>query len=120
MDLRKKVSSGEERSRALGALVGGMSVGVVAACYGVNRSTLWRWRAALLRGQGLEPGCSPGGERKIGPEQESALLAQLRAHSDATIDEHLALWRGEQGQQVSRATMGRAIQRLGWTRKKRA
>ena len=113
------ISTADVRSRALGALIGGMKAGVVAALYGVNRSTLWRWHAQLCSGQGLEPGHSPGGPRKIGVEQHVTLEVQLRAHSDATLEEHAALWHQQQRQRVSRATMARAITRVGWTRKKR-
>jgi hypothetical protein len=41
----------------------------------------------------------------------------VEAHPDATLDEHLALWR-EQGHSLSRATIDRAIKRLKLTYKK--
>jgi transposase len=107
------------RERALAACLSGMKQESVAALYGVNRSTLWRWRQQVLQGRGLDPGRSPGGPRKISREQEGSLEAQLRAHPDATLDEHLALWTQGQGPSVSRATMARSISRLGWSRKKR-
>jgi transposase len=96
-----------------------MKTGVVAALYGVHRSTLWRWREQLSCGHGLEAGHSPGGPRKIDVAQHPALAAQLGAASDATLEEHMVLWHQQQGQLVSRATMARAIVRVGWTRKKR-
>jgi transposase len=60
----------------------------------------------------------PGGPRKISREQEAILCARLEAEPDATVLEHCAWWAEHQGQQVSEATMWRAIRRLGWTHKK--
>ena len=61
----------------------------------------------------------PGCPRRIGPEQEAALRARLEAASDATVLEHCAWWAEQSGQQLSEATMWRAMRRLGWTQKKR-
>lgn len=120
-----KVTNRDQRGRAIRAILCGMKKGDVAACYGVNRSTLWRWHHQLISGKGLDPKRSAGGKRAIGADREGALEAQLRAHPDATLEEHVALWQQQTGQKVSRATMGRAtmgraITRLGWSRKKRA
>src|SRR5215467_11163102 len=61
----------------------------------------------------------PGYPRRIGPEQEVVLRARLEAAPDATVLEHCAWWAEQSGQQLSEATMWRAIRRLGWTQKKR-
>jgi transposase len=61
----------------------------------------------------------PGYPRRIGPEQEAALRARLEAAADATVLEHCVWWAQQHGQQLSEATMWRAIRRLGWTPKKR-
>jgi transposase len=61
----------------------------------------------------------PGYPRRIGPEQEAALRTRLEAAPDATVLEHCAWWAEQSGQQLSEATMWRAIRRLGWTHKKR-
>src|SRR5258706_7064193 len=52
-------------------------------------------------------------------EQLAILVAQVREHDDATADGHTDLWNESQAFHVSRSTMGRALQKLGWTRKKR-
>lgn len=52
-------------------------------------------------------------------EQLAVLAEQVGEQADATIDEHLDLWNARQSVQVSRARMGRALQKLDWTRKKR-
>src|SRR6478672_1981121 len=61
----------------------------------------------------------PGCPRRIGPEREARLRARLEAAPDATVLEHCAWWAEHEGQQLSEATMWRAIRRLGWTHKKR-
>jgi transposase len=61
----------------------------------------------------------PGYPRRIGPELEAALRARLEAAPDATVLEHCAWWAEHYGQQLSEATMWRAMRRLGWTHKKR-
>src|SRR4051812_4744220 len=52
-------------------------------------------------------------------QQLSILEGQVRDHDDATVDGHTNLWNEHQVMPVSRATMGRALQKLGWTLKKR-
>ncbi len=61
----------------------------------------------------------PGYPRRIGPELEEVLRARLEAASDATVLEHCAWWAERYGQQLSEATMWRAIRRLGWTQKQK-
>ena len=60
----------------------------------------------------------PGRPREITHEQEAVLLARLEAEPDATIEEHGVWWAEHQGQELSVATMWRAMHRLGWTHKK--
>ena len=50
---------------------------------------------------------------------DTALTAELRTTPDATLAELVTRWQAARGVSVSVATMGRAIQRLHWTRKKR-
>ena len=61
----------------------------------------------------------PGCPRRIGVEQEATLRSRLEAVPDATVLEHCAWWAEHAGQQLSEATLWRAIHRLGWTHKKR-
>src|ERR1051326_4809409 len=49
---------------------------------------------------------------------EAALPEQLAAHRDVTLAEHCRLFEATHGRRVSRDTMRRAIDRLGWTWKK--
>ncbi len=87
--------------------------------FGIHRTTLRRWQKKAQQGS-LESRHGGGQARKIKPEQEAALLRQLEAAPDATLEEHAARWGKEQEKPISRSAMGRAITRVNWTRKKRA
>ncbi|WP_220201101.1 hypothetical protein [Reticulibacter mediterranei] len=50
---------------------------------------------------------------------QAHLLAQLEAHPDLRREEHCRLYKETHGIEVSPASITRARQRLGWTRKKR-
>jgi transposase len=92
----------------------------VAARFSVGLTTVKRF-VALAQADDLAPKPRPGRSRtrSIRDEHHPALVAQLAAHDDATLQEHCRLWAERQGVTVSPATMSRAITRLGWTRKKR-
>ena len=88
--------------------------------FGVSVSAVKRYVVRQQETGSLQRTPIPGGPRKIGREQEAILLARLGAAPDATVLEHCAWWAEQQGQQLSEATMWRAIRRLGWTHKKDA
>jgi transposase len=95
-----------------------MSRGEVAETFGVSLSTIKRYLRLEREGGGLAPKPSPGRPPKIGPEQHPHLEAQLREHDTATLSEHARMWEQRRGVRVSIFAMSRAIERLGWTRKK--
>ena len=107
------------RERALVALSGGMKRSQVCEVFGIHRNTLRRWHKRQASGV-LASKPSSGAKRVLGPEEEALVLAGLQEHPDATVDEHLQLWQEAGHKSVSRATLGRALLRLGRTRKKRA
>jgi transposase len=107
------------RERLLQAVASGLSVVEVARITGVSESTIGRYRRKAAAGISLTPGTSPGGPRKIGPDQEAALRAQVAATPDATLAEHCAAWIAAGHAAVSIATMSRALTRIGLPRKKR-
>jgi transposase len=113
LDLRKRVVQA-----ALSGL-SGMSRREVVATFSVSLATLKRWLVLHEYGS-LSPKPLPGRRRRVGAEAEVLLRAQLQAHPDATLDEHMKLWQKEQAPSLGRATMARAILRVGYTRKKRA
>ena len=55
----------------------------------------------------------------LGATDLAVLEGQLRAHNDWTLAQHLAGFTAQTGRTVSVSTLGRAVMRLGWTRKKR-
>ena len=115
----KRTRSLDLRERALAALAGGMKRSPVCLVFGIHRTTLGRWVKRQQAGT-LAPVALPGPQPVLLALDEEVLLAQLQEHPDATIDEHLRLWQGADRKSVSRATLGRAILRVHWTRKKRA
>lgn len=107
------------RERLLTLCASGLSVAEVARRTGVSESSLWRWRHKVATGQSLDPGHSPGGPRKIGPDDEDVLRAQVATMPDATLAEHCAAWTARGHGPVSVMTMSRALARLGLPLKKR-
>jgi transposase len=93
----------------------------VAITFGVSLSTIKRLLARRRRdaADSLAAQRPSGRRRTITPDQHPALWAQLEQYRDATIATHADVWNAAQGMEVSQWTVGRAIRRLGWTRKKR-
>ena len=91
----------------------------VAVLFGVSLATIKRWLTHRRTSGTLVPKTSPGRPTTIRPAQYAALWAQLEAHPDATLTTHCELWEQTQQVRVSTRAMARAIQSLGWTRKKR-
>lgn len=115
-----KAYSEDLRIRVLAALDGGMSVAQVVQTFQISGSSIRRWRAQQTALGHLRPKRPSGRPRRIGPNAETRLRAQLNAAPDATLPEHVNSWTNEQGASLSRWTMSRAIARLRWSRKKRA
>ena len=113
-----KAYSIDLRERIVRAVGGGMSKAEAARVYEVGLSTVKRY-ARQQAGQGhLRAKPHPGRARAIGAEGGAALRAQAAAHADATLAEHCRRWADAQGTTVSRATMSRALARLGLPLKK--
>ena len=106
------------RERVVRAVRQGMSRQDVVATFGISLWTLKGWLVLDKQGA-LAPRPRPGLPPLLSHAAHPLLEAQLRAHPDATLQEHAALWQQNQGQQLSRATMARAILRLDYTHKKR-
>jgi transposase len=101
------------------AVAAGQPMREVARRFGVAVTTVKRAVVQMRETGSLARRPIPGGPRLIGAEQEAVLQARLEAAPDATVLEHCAWWAEEQGQELSEATMWRAMRRLGWTHKKR-
>lgn len=107
------------RERLLQAVASGLAVVEIARMMDVSSSSVHRWKRKAATGASLDPGTSPGGPRKIGLADEDALRAQVTAVPDATLAEHCAEGAATGHAVVSRATMSRALHRLGLPLKKR-
>ena len=107
------------KERLVRAVADGQPMREAARRFGVAVTTVKRAVVQERETGSLERKPIPGCPRRIGPEQETALLARLAAAPDATVLEHCAWWAQQYGQQLSETTMWRAIRRLGWTHKKR-
>ena len=107
------------RQRIVEAVAAGDSPSTVAVRFCVHRETVRRYVRRHAATGTLAPSVAPGGVRHIPVAAHPALLAQLAAWPDATLDAHRERWAREQGVAVSRATIQRAVARVGWTRKKR-
>ena len=113
-----KAYSNDLRQRILRAVDQGHRQAEIAAAFQVSVATIKRY-LKLHRDTGqVTAKPIPGRPPKKRAALEADLPAQLAAHDDATVDHHCQLWATAYGQQVSPATLRRAIARLGWTRKK--
>jgi len=115
-----KVSSQELRERAVAAVQRGEKRAAVAAMFGISVPTLDRW----LRQQRTTGTLALQARGRPRPALTADLLkqleAQLRARPDATLQQHRAKWEEASGHNLSRASLWRAFDGLGWSRKKRA
>jgi transposase len=86
---------------------------------GVSEATIKRYLKQKRETGSVAPKAIPGRTpKKLGPLQ-AGLVGQLQAHDDLGLEEQCRLWEQSHGVRVSTSTMCRAIQRVGWTRKKR-
>ena len=110
--------SSDLRERLLRAHDAGLSDAEIARTTGVSLRSLGRWRARQVAGVSLAPKRSPGPPRRLTPEQEGMLVAQVADCPDATLDEHRTRLADAHGLVISRATTGRILQRHRLTLKK--
>jgi len=114
-----KAYSIDLRERVVAAVDQGMARAEVVTTFRVSLASLKRWLAAWRDTGDLSPRPPRGGPpRTITPEQDQELRAQVAAFPDATLAEHATHWNAAHGTSLRRRSLGRAIQRLGLTRKK--
>jgi transposase len=106
------------KERLVRAVADGQPMREAARRFGVAVTTVKRAVVQERETGSLERKPIPGGARRIGPEHEALLRARLEAAPDATVLELCAWWAEHYDQELSEATMCRAIRRLGWTHKK--
>jgi transposase len=85
----------------------------------VSLGSIKRWLRQRQTSGSLAPKLRPGQSATITKAQEPLLRFQFEHFPDATLQEHAARWNADHGTTLSPWTLGRAIRRLGWSRKKR-
>ena len=113
-----KQYSADLRERLLGAIDAGLSQAEAGRLFGVGTSSITRWRTQQRQTGSLVARRRTGRHRRIRPEEEATLLAQVGTTPDATLAEHCATWAATTGVHLSTATMSRTLARLRQTQKK--
>jgi transposase len=114
-----KAYSLDLRTRVLDAIDDGMARSTAVQVFQVSLSSIKRWVAQRQQTGSLAPKFRPGQAATITPAQVPTLLFQLEQFPDATLAEHAERWNVDHGTSLSQWTLGRAIRRSGWSRKKR-
>lgn len=114
-----KAYSLDLRTRVVDAIDNGMARTRAVRVFQVSLGSIKRWLRQRQTSGSLAPRPRSGKPATITPVQEPLLRLQLEQFPDATLDEHAERWNAEQGTTLSCWTLGRAIRRLGWSRKKR-
>lgn len=92
----------------------------VAALFGIGEATLRRWRRRKRDTGGVVPIVHrKARERRVGPQDEALVRQLVAAHPDAFVEDLALRFTEQTGRACSRSAMGRALLRLGLTRKKR-
>ncbi len=115
-----KAYSLDLRERIVRAVADGTSQAEVARLFHVGERSVKRYVHQWRTTGALSPLPRPGKRPTIGADQLPAVLAQLAATPDATLEEHCERWHAQTGLAVSPSTWCRLERRIGWTHKKRA
>lgn len=114
-----KAYSQDLRRRVLRAIDQGKTQAEVAETFAISTATIKRYLKARRERGHVLPKAIPGRPNVKGAALQVDLLEQLRANPDATREQHCHMWEATHGVKVSSASITRARQALGWTRKKR-
>ena len=107
------------RQRIVAAIDAGTTQTEVARAFCVSTRTVRRLLKQRRETGTLAAKPRPGRARHIPVAQHEALAAQLRAHPDASLEEHAQLWQQAQAQGISDTTVWRTLRRMHWSHKKR-
>ncbi len=113
-----KAYSLDLRERIVAAVGRGMSRAQAARTFGVGATSVKRYVSLAEQGRSLEPGKAPGRESKLGESGMKLLERDLHERPTVTYANRAQLLHRLVGVEVSKATICRAIRRLGYTRKK--
>jgi transposase len=114
-----KAYSQDLRERVLRAAEQRMAHQEIAKVLGVSLATIGRYLKQHREIGHVRPKAIPGRPPKKRAALQAGLADQLQRFPDATLEQHAQDWQKRQGMQISRWTVGRAIKRIGWTRKKK-
>ena len=109
VDLREKIVTAVRR---------GMSKAQVARIFEVGATSVKRYVSMADQGKPLNPGKAPGKKGKLGESGMKLLEQDLHERPSVTYQNRSQLLHQLLGVEVSKATICRAIRRLGYTRKK--
>jgi transposase len=114
-----KPYSADLRERVLAAIDRGMARSEVVTTFDVSLASLKRWLASRRDSGDFTPRPPSGGpEPTFTPERDDELRVQVASFPDATLPEHAERWNATHQTSISHWTIGRAIRRLGLSRKK--
>ena len=113
-----KAYSADMRERVLQAVDKGDPRNEIIELFGVSRATIKRYLKQRRETGNVNVRPIPGRPSRNSPPLQVGLVAQLGAHP-MHAGMHCQIWEQEHGLRVSTTTMGRAIRRVGWTRKKK-
>ena len=107
------------RERVVTALDAGLAPREAARLFGVDRRTVFRWRARYRRGESLGEKPRTGRPPKLAPARYPQLRELVLAHPDATVPEHAARVEMPTGMRLSPSPLRRILSRLGLRLNKR-
>lgn len=107
------------RERVISSWQQGKTQAWIAATFEISVSSIKRYISQYRVVGHVEAKVQKYKQPTIGDEQLVTLVKQLEEHPDATLEQHTMWWTEQTGQPVNRSMMWRAIERAGWTRKKR-
>jgi transposase len=112
--------SADFRERLVVALDAGLAPSEAARLFGVDLSTVYRWRRRARRGESLAEKPRSGRPPKLAASDYSRLRQLVLAQPDATLPAHAAQLRATTGVRLSPSHLSRVLARLGLRLKKRA
>jgi transposase len=119
MLLDMKAYSLDLRTRVVAAIDGGMARADAVRTFQVSLGSIKRWLRLRETSGALVPRPRKGKTASITTAQFPTLRLQLEQFPDASLAEHARRWNADHSTTLSEWTLGRAIRRLGWSRKKR-
>lgn len=112
MDLRERILSAYENGEG--------SQAALARRFGVGKATVERLLRLKRQTGSVKPRPHGGGRKPLVKEEHHPKIeAWLKDHPDLTYEELAQRFKEETGIGVSGRTMGRVLERMGYTRKKR-